>query len=107
VVTILKRDVILLFVFVFLDQVTTYFGVFHLKLEERNPIVNFIFQVFGEYGIFLAFLYQFLGCLALFIFFRFLRIKIFKVDFQTEYMFFLLPLSGAINNIYVINLLIY
>ena len=102
--TILKRDAILIFIFVFLDQITTYIGVFHLKLEEANPIGNFIFQNFGKYGIFLTFLHEFFLTLALFYFFRFLREKVLKAKMQSEYIAVLIPLIASINNIYMILL---
>jgi hypothetical protein len=103
-VTILKRDVILILIFVFLDQITTFIGVFHLKLEEANPIGNYIFQNLGEYGIFLTFLHEFFLTFALFYFFRFLREKVFKTQIQSEYIAVFMPLIASIRNIYVILL---
>jgi hypothetical protein len=99
-----KKDIILLFIFVLLDQLTTFFGVFYLKLEEGNIIGKFIFQNFGKYGIFLTFLHEFFFTLVLFFFFRFLREKVFKAKLQTEYIAIFMPLVAAIYNTYIILL---
>jgi hypothetical protein len=101
-VTILKRDITLLFIFVFLDQITTFVGVFYYKLEETNPIGKFIFEKFGKYGIFLTFLHQFFSILALFLFFRFLREKIFKARLQSEYIAFSIPIIAFFNNLIIL-----
>jgi hypothetical protein len=99
-----KRDVILLFIFVLLDQLTTFYGVFYLKLEEGNPIGKYIFENFGKYGIFLTFLHEFFLTLALFYFFRFLREKVFKTQIPSEYIAIFMPLIASIRNTYIILL---
>jgi hypothetical protein len=101
---ILKRDFVLLFIFVSLDQLTTFVGVFYYHLEEGNPIGRFIFQKFGKYGIFLTFLHEFFFCLALFIFYRFLREKVFKTKLQAEYIAIFAPLAASIYNAIIILL---
>jgi hypothetical protein len=104
ILKISRNEFILLFVFVLLDNVTTYYGVFHLNLEEGNPVGRFIFEKFGKYGIFLTFLYEFFASLGLFVFYRFLREKVFKVELRAEYIAIFAPLVASINNIILILL---
>jgi hypothetical protein len=99
-----KRDVILLFIFVFLDQLTTFYGVFYLNFEEFNKIGKFIFENFGKYGIFLSFLHELSFCLALFIIYKFLRERVLKAKLKLEYVFIFMPLIAAIFNTYIILL---
>ncbi len=99
-----KRDVILLFTFVFLDHLTTYIGVFYLNLEEGNPVARFIFEKFGKYGMFLTFVYEFFISLGLFILYRFLREKVFKMNFKVEYIAIFAPFIVSIYNAFLILL---
>jgi len=94
-----KNEIILLFVFVCLDQLTTFVGYFYYHFAEINLIGSFLFNHFKERAIILTFMHEFLLGIVGICFIRFLRTKVFNVNKRFENIILYGPMFASLLNV--------
>jgi len=97
----LVKFVFLSFFVVFLDIFTTYIGLFHIGLCERNNMVVYLVSCFGVYGLVLWFNFEFLAVFLTVVVLRFIR-GVFKLNIKSEYIPIFIIAYVVINNSFLI-----
>jgi hypothetical protein len=92
------RIVFLSFLVVSLDIFTTFLGLFHFGLYERNDVVRYLVVVYGVYGLLLWYPVEFFAVAAVMLFLFRLRTWLGVRILPYEYVPFFIMVYVVVNN---------